>query len=93
MNEIEAKEILERELAQYRGRSYSELLPLVDRSETFECQSPSGMTYQIEMQVFFDDESRRNLRVMGAIDDGGWRALKPMCDDFIIAPDSTFVGE
>lgn len=93
MNEIEAKSILVRELSRYRERAYSELLSLLDRSETFELASPSGVTYQIEMQVFFDDESQRALRVIGAIDDGGWRALKPMCDDFIMAPDGAFLGE
>ena len=92
MNEIEAKSILGQELSRYRVRSYSELLSVVDRSETFERASPSGVTYQIEMQVFFDD-GQRTLRVVGAIDDGGWRAFKPMCDDFIIAPDGSFVGE
>jgi hypothetical protein len=93
MNEIEAKSILEQELSHYRRRSYSELLSLLDRSATFERASPSGVTYQIEVQVFFDDKLQRNLRVMGAIDNGGWHALKPMCDDFIMAPDGTFVGE
>jgi hypothetical protein len=93
MNEIEAKSILAQELSRYRSRSYSELLSLVDRSETFERASPSGATYQIEIQIFFDDDSERNLRVMGAIDDGGWRALKPLCDDFIMAPDGSYVGE
>jgi hypothetical protein len=93
MNEVEAKEILGAELSRYRRRSYTELLSLVDRSETFERVSRSGVTYQLEMQVFVDDESRRTLRVMGAIDDGGWRALKPLCADFIVASDGSFVGE
>jgi hypothetical protein len=33
------------------------------------------------------------LRVLGSIDDGGWRALSPLCDDFVLAPDGRFVGE
>lgn len=93
MNEDEAKAILEQELDEYRRRPYSKLLCLVESGETVERRSPSGVTYQVEVQVFFDDESRLNLRVAGAIDDGGWRAFKPLCDDFIIAPDGTFVGE
>lgn len=93
MNKDEAQTILERELGRYRRRSYSELLSLVDRSETFERLAPSGATYQVEVQVFFDDGARRNLRVAGAVDGGGWRALMPMCDDFIIAPDGTLTGE
>lgn len=93
MNEMEAKSILRQELCRYRTRSYQELFSLIDRSGTSERVSPSGVTYQIEMQVFFDDEARRTLRVMGAIDDGGWRALSPLSDDFIVAPDGSFWGE
>ncbi|MFY9609236.1 MAG: hypothetical protein WAU45_11565 [Blastocatellia bacterium] len=93
MNEIEARSILEQELSRFRRRSYSELLFLIDDIETFERASPSGVTYQLEMQAIFDDESQRNLRVIGTIDDGGWRAWKPLGDDFIISPDGTFVGE
>ena len=93
MNKEEAKSILGRELGRYRGRSYAELLSLVGRIETFERQAPSGVTYQVEVQVFFDDESRRNLRVAGAIDDGGWRAFVPVCDDFIMAPGGASAGE
>ena len=93
MNEEEAQAILERELAGYRSRSYSELLSLIGHCETVERPSPSGVTYQVEVQVFFDDESERSLRIAGAIDDGGRRAFKPLCDDFIMAPDGSFVGE
>lgn len=93
MNETEAKSILERELSRYRGLSYSELLSLADQDETFERDSPSGVTYQVEVQVFFDDRAKRNLLVMGSIDDGGWRAFAPLSDSFIMAPDGTFVGE
>ena len=93
MNEAEAKSILGRELSRYRGRSYSELLSLIDNVEAFERTSPSGVTYQIEVEVSFDDGSGRSLRVVAAIDDGGRRALKPLCDDFIMAPDGSFVGE
>jgi hypothetical protein len=93
MNKDEAKIILERELGRYRRRSYSELLAVVGGSETFARPAPSGVTYQVAVRVFFDDESRRTLRVAGAIDDGGWCALVPVCDDFIMASDGTFVGE
>jgi hypothetical protein len=93
MNETEAKSILTEELSRYRARSYQELLSLIDRSETFEQVSPSGVTYQIEVQVFFDEEARQTLRVIGTIDDGGWRALSPLSNDFIMASDGSFVGE
>lgn len=93
MDNIEAKEILNRHLSRYRERTYAELRDCVDESETIEFCSPSGVTYQIQTRVFWDDETERNLRVVGAIDDGGWRALTPLCEDFIMAPDGSFIGE
>ena len=94
MNTVEAKSLLENELSRYRKLSYAELLSLLDEPKTFERISQSGTIYQIEMEVFFDDHSKRDtLRVSGAIDDGGWRAFSPLCDDFLIAPDGSFVGE
>jgi hypothetical protein len=93
MDKAEAKSILGQELSRYRERPYAELFSLIDHSETIERIGPSGVTYQIEMQVLVDDVSRQTLRVMGAIDDGGWRAFSPLCDDFILSPDGSFVGE
>ncbi|HKO61409.1 MAG TPA: hypothetical protein VJV03_09635 [Pyrinomonadaceae bacterium] len=94
MNIVEAKSVLASELSRYRKRSYAELLALIGQPETFERVSQSGTIYQIEMEVFFDDDSRTStLRVSGAIDDGGLRAFSPLCDDFLIAPDGSFVGE
>jgi len=51
------------------------------------------MRYQIEIQVFWDSWPGGNVRVMGAVDDGGWRAFIPVSRGFIMAPDGSFVGE
>ena len=93
MNKDEAKTLLGRELSRYRALPYGELFSLIDQSETCARTGPSGVIYQIEMQVFVDDTSRQTLRVMGSVDDGGWRALSPLTDSFILAPDGSFVGE
>lgn len=94
MDEAEARSILSQELAHYRDKPYQGLLALVDSAETVERHSPSGTKYQLEMQVLFDEESRGTLRVIGAVDDGTfWRAVSPLSDDFIVAPDGSFVGE
>ena len=93
MDKAEAKSLLSQELSRYRELPYAKLFSLVDKIETFERAAPSGVTYQIEMQVFVDDESRQTVRVLGSIDDGGWRAFAPLTDDFILAPDGSFVGE
>jgi hypothetical protein len=41
----------------------------------------------------WDDRTGGDLRVIGSIDDGGWRAFRPLSSDFIVRPDGTFVGE
>ena len=36
--------------------------------------------------MFWDDQEGGNMRVLGAVDDGGWRAFVPLCEDFIKTP-------
>lgn len=93
MDRNEAKAILAQELAAYRNRSYGELLYLLETQDTREVKGASGKIYQIEIQAVWDDKKGGNLRVMGAIDDGGIRAFVPLTDDFIISQDDSFIGE
>ena len=55
----------------------------------------SGVLYQFEVVVFWDDRPEGKLQVIVTGDDGeGWRALRRMrSDGFIKAPDDSFVGE
>ncbi|MEK6334070.1 MAG: hypothetical protein AABM67_03915 [Acidobacteriota bacterium] len=69
------------------------MLKLLEDVDTFECTGPSGKVYQLEVQAYWDDELRRELRVTGCIDDMGWSAFYPMCDSFIMRPDNSFVDE
>ncbi|MFZ3089907.1 MAG: hypothetical protein WA240_04700 [Nitrospirota bacterium] len=87
MDRKEAKTILAKELGGYRKRLYKELLYLLKTQDVREVNGPSGKTYQLEFQAVWDDCEGGNLRVIGAIDDGGLRAFIPMTDDFIITPD------
>jgi hypothetical protein len=108
VDEREAREILDREIAALRRQPYEELrarIPRVRRrilfvqlmegsgSETHEVTGASGVVYQVESQVFWDGTPEDDIRVMVAIDDGGLSAVKPITDDFIVAPDGSFVGE
>jgi len=93
MDKVEASKILLQELNQYRSRSQAELSYLLDNPDTFERTARSGTVYQLEIDAFWDDEPKRELRVMGCIDDMGWSALSPLCDSFIIREDGSFVGE
>ncbi len=93
MDNREAAALLKDHLAAYRLRAYSELVTLLGKPQVAELRSASGITYQVEVEVHWDDRPSGALRVLGSIDDGGWRAFSPLSDDFILAPDGRFVGE
>ena len=93
MDRDEAKTILVRELTGYRKRSYGELLCLLEAPETKEVKAPSGDIYQLEFQAVWDNRHKKHLRIIAAIDDGGFRAFVPLTRDFILTPEGTVVGE
>ncbi|HEU4479836.1 MAG TPA: hypothetical protein VFR80_15060 [Pyrinomonadaceae bacterium] len=93
MNNDEAISLLAREMEHYRAKPYAELIQLLDETRYIETTGPSGTPYQVELSVVWDDKSKGDLRVIGSIDDGGWRAFVPITDSFILRPDGTFVGE
>jgi len=45
--------------------------------------------YQVEVEVFWDDQREGVIRVIASIDDPGWRALTPLTDRVLVAPDSS----
>ena len=93
MNNEEAAAILRDHLQIYRRRSYAELVALLGKPQVATADGSSGANYQLEVEVHWDDRPGGNIRVLGAIDDGGARAFKPLTDDFILAPNGAFVGE
>jgi hypothetical protein len=88
MDKAEAQRLLRGQIEHLRKHSYEELRERLDQEETFELQD-SGTTYQLEVQVFWDGRRDENLRVVVAIDEGGWRAFAPLTSDFIIASDGS----
>ena len=53
----------------------------------------SNAPSEVLSNLWDDPGEHRNLRVMVSVDDGGWRSFAPLSDDFIVAPDGTFIGE
>jgi hypothetical protein len=86
--------VLAQQLTKWRDRSYAELSQLLDADcESIEVTGPSGAVYQIEIRAIWDDQPGGVIRVIGSVDDGGWRAFLPLTDDFLRAPDGSFVDE
>ena len=93
MNHIEAKELLAVEVAKYRKWSYADLVKLIENPPG--CVTVSGVSnakYQIEVNAHRDAQPAGDVRVVGSIDDGGWRAFLPLSDSFIVAPGGTISG-
>lgn len=93
IDKTEAKKILTEQLERFRKRSHSELTRLIGQPETLTVTGGSGTEYGLEFEAVWDHEPGEDLRVIGSIDNGGWRALKPLNDDFIMRNDGSFVGE
>jgi hypothetical protein len=75
---IEAKWLLLRDLIGWRRRPYDELRTLIDREHHAEVRGRSGTEYQIEIEAVWDTKPDSDIRVLGSIDDGRWRACRPL---------------
>ena len=93
MNKVKAKLVLVEELSKYRALPYATLKGMVGQVDAYEVTTPDGLAYQIEVQTMWDGKPDAAIRVIGAIDDGGWAAFSPLSDDFIIMPNGTFLDE
>jgi len=87
MNREEALTVLNAKLDEYSKISYVNLAARIGHEEVVELTGASGTEYQIEIQVTWDHKPNGDIRVMGAIDDGGLRAFLPLCSDLIVRPD------
>jgi hypothetical protein len=95
MDKAEARELQADKIAVLRQMPYQELHAWAERGkvETESVLAQSGRDYQLEVQALWDDRKRGHVRVMVSVDEGGRRAFMPLTDDFIMAPDGSFVGE
>jgi hypothetical protein len=95
VNDEEAKRVLDGVVAELRRETYGTLVArYLHESDERAVVAESGVQYQVEVQALWDDpRNPGNLRVITAIDDGGWRSFRPLSADFIVASDGSFVGE
>ena len=81
----EAKAILAAEVQRWQSLTYDELLQYVgEEPRNFAVQSESGRTFQVEVNVFWDDKPNGDIRVLIAMDGGkGWGIFDFLREDFI----------
>jgi hypothetical protein len=76
VNKKEARRIALTRIEELRRMSWDDLRErYLRKSEMVEVTAPSGVVYQVETEVFWDSRRRGDLRVIVAVDVGGWRAL------------------
>ena len=87
MDREEALKLLEAKLDEYHRLSYAEATAKIGSEDVVEVTGPSGATYQIEVQLVWDGKPDGDVRVLGAVDDGGWRTFLPLTADVLIRRD------
>lgn len=96
MDKNEAKTIATKEIRSLKQKPYSYYQSWIIKKRDIlkEVKGLSGVKYQVSRQAFYDDKKFKTIRVMVNIDDGsGLSSFVPLTEDFIIAPDGSFVGE
>ena len=91
MDTVAARKVLNAWLAKLRAVPYKELAARVDSVTNDEVARDSERSWQVEVQVLWDDEPDGNIRVTVSIDDGGLRAFVPMTDGFVKTPSGDIV--
>jgi hypothetical protein len=87
----EAGAVAEPVASRYRTWPYDRLVEeLLDKPTIAEVAGKSGASYQVEVEGFWDSGRPGDLRVMVAMDDGGFSAFRPLTVGFIVRPDEHF---
>jgi hypothetical protein len=91
----EAAKWVSAEIERLRTLSYDDLVRRVDQTEHRTMESADGKPLILETQVFWDDREQRNVRVIVDVWDPAKRVSFGSIakDDFIRAPDGSFLGE
>jgi hypothetical protein len=75
-------------VGEYRTLSHTTAAARIDNLEAVKVTGPSGRVYQIEVQMIWDGKPNGDVRVLGSIDDGGWRAFLPLTETLLIQRDA-----
>jgi hypothetical protein len=90
MDRGEAAELLRHEMTVYAGQPRAELARLIGQTYAYAVQGPRNLSYQVEVDAYWDAEAGGTIRVIGSIDDGGFRSsFTPLTDGFLMSADGT----
>jgi hypothetical protein len=94
MDGTEARSLLRGKMTELLRLPYAQLTEMVEKAERYrsEVTGPSGTAYQIVIDIYWDSGSSGDIRVVGCVDDRGWRAFMPLTEDFIKGADESALG-
>jgi hypothetical protein len=93
-DEVEAREWVETQVNRLRSMSYAELLECRNEPTHYRVESRTGRVLMGETQVFWDSGEEGPLRIMVDICEPKPGVVSSIAsDDFIRAPDGSFIGE
>ena len=78
--------MLKSELERFYNLPYDELTAWVYKPSVIKNVQGNGAAYQVEVKVVWNQHVREDVCVIGAIHDGGWRALLPLLESFVVTP-------
>ena len=88
MDKREAQRLLDLFVAALQSWSYQDWQKLIGETTVVERKGPSGVTYQIEWNAFWDSQAGGDIMVMVSIDDGSLaRFIVPLTTSFLISPE------
>lgn len=97
LNKAEARRLAAEALEPLRTVTYEQLVfEYLEESHISLVYDRDGVEYNLEVSAMWDSRRERTVRVIACVDDGSvrWGIVNVAeCDDFIIAPDGSFVGE
>jgi hypothetical protein len=90
MDKSEAQQLLDEFAAAMQSRfTYQDWQKLIGEAEVVEISGESGVDYQIEWTVFWDDKSGGDIMVILSIDDGTLAgSIMPLSTSFLVSPES-----
>jgi len=84
----EAQQLLGEFVVGLKSRPYQEWQSLIGEEALVERNGPSGVTYQIEFNAFWDSQAGGDIRVIISIDDGSLaRFIVPLTTSLLISPE------
>ena len=85
MDKKEAQYLLDLFVAALQSWSYQDWQGLIGETTVVERKGPSGVTYQVEWEAFWDSQPGGAIRVMVSIDDGSLaRFIVPLTTSLLI---------